>query len=293
MARNLRESAGLRNARRRSRRLPSCVSVCQATRGTRGFRGDAWHGHAGRRAAGCALAGRGAAGRRASQAASPSRAAWRARPRGARAFRGAAVPRAVPRALARRPSSTPDSTGSASACKATLAAARLPRERLAPRTSPPGRYRRGRVADVRVHRRAFEHPTARRARARHRSCASPAPRSRSMRERRRAARARRRACLEPELVGAYYGPDREQRELVRARRRPAAPRRRDPRGRGPALPEHRGVDFRRIVGALLANLRAGGVAPGRQHAHAAAREELLPDARAQLPAQAPGSRDVA
>ena len=70
------------------------------------------------------------------------------------------------------------------------------------------------------------------------------------------------AFLEPELVGAYYGPDHEQRELVRVGDVPphlidAILAVEDQR-----FHEHRGVDFRRILGALLANLRAGGIRQG-------------------------------
>ncbi|MDJ0866691.1 MAG: PBP1A family penicillin-binding protein [Myxococcota bacterium] len=68
--------------------------------------------------------------------------------------------------------------------------------------------------------------------------------------------------LEPELVGAYYGPQREQRELVRLTELP------------PHLPEavlavedqrfqgHRGIDLRRVAGAMWANVRAGGIRQG-------------------------------
>jgi penicillin-binding protein 1B len=70
------------------------------------------------------------------------------------------------------------------------------------------------------------------------------------------------AFLEPELVGAYYGPDHEQRELVRVGDVPphlvdAILAVEDQR-----FLSHRGVDLRRIAGALLANLRAGGIREG-------------------------------
>jgi penicillin-binding protein 1B len=68
--------------------------------------------------------------------------------------------------------------------------------------------------------------------------------------------------LEPELVGAYYGNEREQRDLVRLDEV------------SPHLPQaifaiedrrfetHHGVDFRRIAGAFVANVRAGGIRQG-------------------------------
>ena len=69
-------------------------------------------------------------------------------------------------------------------------------------------------------------------------------------------------ALEPEPISAYYGSDREQRDLVRIDQVPshlisaiyAVEDRR--------FEEHHGVDPRRIVGAMLANLRAGGIRQG-------------------------------
>ena len=68
--------------------------------------------------------------------------------------------------------------------------------------------------------------------------------------------------LEPELVGAYFGSEREQRELVKLESVPqhlidavlAVEDRR--------FASHHGVDLTRIGGAVLANLRAGGVRQG-------------------------------
>ncbi|TFG97653.1 MAG: PBP1A family penicillin-binding protein [Myxococcales bacterium] len=68
--------------------------------------------------------------------------------------------------------------------------------------------------------------------------------------------------LEPEPIGAYYGPDREQRALVWLEDVPrhlvdavfAVEDRR--------FESHHGIDPRRIAGAMLANLRAGRVAQG-------------------------------
>ena len=70
--------------------------------------------------------------------------------------------------------------------------------------------------------------------------------------------------------------------------------RRGARGRGPALrgaPRHRPAARRSA--RRWANLHRGRGPPGRQHADPAARQELLPDARAQLRSQAQGSRDGA
>jgi penicillin-binding protein 1B len=68
--------------------------------------------------------------------------------------------------------------------------------------------------------------------------------------------------LEPEPIGAFYGASREQRELVRIEELP-------PHLIGAILAvedqrfeEHRGIDLRRIAGALVANVRAGSVRQG-------------------------------
>ncbi len=69
-------------------------------------------------------------------------------------------------------------------------------------------------------------------------------------------------ALEPEPISSFYGDDREQRDLVRMDEVPdhliaaiyAIEDRR--------FEQHHGIDPRRIVGALLANLRAGGVSQG-------------------------------
>src|SRR5262245_27621792 len=122
-----------------------------------------------------------------------------------------------------------------------------------------GRYawQGGQVA---IHRRAFDHPTrAEPARVLKLRLAG------SVIEELRDAETGRElgaAFLEPELVGAYYGPDHEQRELVRVGDVPphlidAILAVEDQR-----FLSHRGVDLRRIVGALLANLRAGGIREG-------------------------------
>jgi len=113
---------------------------------------------------------------------------------------------------------------------------------------------------VRVHLRAFEHPTR----------AEP-DRDIVMRvsggiieEMRELPRGREvgAVLLEPEQVGAFYGGSREQRALVRLEDVPphlvdailAVEDRR--------FESHVGIDLRRIGGAMLANLRAGGIAQG-------------------------------
>jgi penicillin-binding protein 1B len=68
--------------------------------------------------------------------------------------------------------------------------------------------------------------------------------------------------LEPELVGSYYGPNREQRELVQLGEVPlhlvdAVLAVEDQRFRS-----HPGIDLRRIMGAMWVNLRAGGIRQG-------------------------------
>jgi penicillin-binding protein 1B len=68
--------------------------------------------------------------------------------------------------------------------------------------------------------------------------------------------------IEPEQLGAYYGPNREQRELVELEDLPphlvdAIVAVEDQR-----FEAHPGIDVRRIGGALLANLRAGGIRQG-------------------------------
>jgi len=68
--------------------------------------------------------------------------------------------------------------------------------------------------------------------------------------------------IEPEQLGAYYGPDRSQRELIGLEDLPphlvdAIVSVEDQR-----FEAHPGIDVRRIGGALLANLRAGGIRQG-------------------------------
>ncbi len=119
-------------------------------------------------------------------------------------------------------------------------------------------YRKG--AELVIHRRAFEHP----ARAEPARVLALRLAGSVIEELRDADTGSELgvAFLEPELVGAYYGPDHEQRELVRTGDVPphlidAILAVEDQRFR-----EHRGVDLRRILGALVANLRAGGIRQG-------------------------------
>ncbi|MCP5056822.1 MAG: PBP1A family penicillin-binding protein [bacterium] len=124
---------------------------------------------------------------------------------------------------------------------------------------PVGRFhwsRRG----VRLHRRAFDHPSrpepARMVKIRFAG--------NSIEELRDARTGRELGALflEPELVGAYYGPDHEQRDLVHVGDVPqhlldAVLAVEDQR-----FHQHPGIDIRRIAGALVANLRAGGITQG-------------------------------
>jgi len=113
---------------------------------------------------------------------------------------------------------------------------------------------------IRVHLRAFEHPTR-----------SEPARDVVFRIRDRfideilelpAGRTLGAVLIEPEQLGAYYGPNREQRELIGLDDLPphlvdAIVAVEDQR-----FEVHPGIDVRRIGGALLANLRAGGIRQG-------------------------------
>lgn len=113
---------------------------------------------------------------------------------------------------------------------------------------------------VRVHLRGFEHPT--RAEAPRRiELAVGRERIEEIREL-GSGRELSVALLEPETIGAYYGPEHEQRELVRIG---AVPRHlidavlavEDQR-----FEEHGGIDWIRVLGAAWANVRAGGIRQG-------------------------------
>jgi penicillin-binding protein 1B len=123
----------------------------------------------------------------------------------------------------------------------------------------PGRFVWGR-GRVRIHLRAFEHPSR------------PEPARdvvlrlsrKTIEEIRELPRGREvgAVLLEPEQIGAYYGPDREQRDLVTLDDVPdylvdAILAVEDQR-----FQTHPGIDVKRIVGALLANLRAGSIRQG-------------------------------
>lgn len=123
----------------------------------------------------------------------------------------------------------------------------------------PGRYR-WESAELWVHLRAFEHPSraeparsvAIRLDGSHIDSIREVPSGREVGA----------VLLEPQLVGAYYGPDREQRNLVRLEDLPrhlsdAVLAVEDQR-----FESHHGVDLRRIAGAFVANVRAGGIRQG-------------------------------
>lgn len=114
--------------------------------------------------------------------------------------------------------------------------------------------------EVRLHRRAFDHPSR------------PEParelrivlRGSRLEELRDAASGRELGAvlLEPEQVGSYYGPDHEQRDLVRVGEVPqhlidAILAVEDQR-----FLEHPGLDLRRIAGAFWVNLRSGEIRQG-------------------------------
>ncbi|NNL67999.1 MAG: PBP1A family penicillin-binding protein, partial [Myxococcales bacterium] len=112
---------------------------------------------------------------------------------------------------------------------------------------------------VRLHLRAFEHPTrgepARKLElglSGSRVTTLTAPNGRPLGA----------VPLEPEPVGLYYGPDREQRELVRLEDLPPALIDAILAVEDQRFPSHKGVDPRRIAGALIANLEAGGITQG-------------------------------
>ena len=133
------------------------------------------------------------------------------------------------------------------------------REALDTRSLPPGQYAWGEHR-VRVHLRAFEHPSR------------PEPARDVVLRLRGSTIAQIRSLpgggemgailLEPEQIGAYYGPHREQRELVQLEQLPrhlidAVLAVEDQR-----FESHPGIDLQRIVGAMLANLRAGSIRQG-------------------------------
>jgi penicillin-binding protein 1B len=127
------------------------------------------------------------------------------------------------------------------------------------RNLEPGQYVWG-SSRVRIHLRAFEHPSR------------PEPArdvvlrlTRNTIEEIRTLPTNREAgalLLEPEQIGAYYGIHREQRELLRLDEVPqhmidAVLAVEDQR-----FETHPGIDWRRIAGAFVANLRAGSIQQG-------------------------------
>ena len=144
------------------------------------------------------------------------------------------------------------------------------------RNLEPGQYVWGR-SRVRVHLHAFEHPS-RPEPARDvvlRLVGDQIEEIRSL----PGGREMGALLLQPEQVGAYYGPDREQRELVAARRGAASPGGRGAGGRGPTLRDPFG-DRPEAHRRRLARQPARGIHhAGGQHPHPAARQELLPHAR--------------
>ncbi len=68
--------------------------------------------------------------------------------------------------------------------------------------------------------------------------------------------------LEPEPVGSYYGLAREQRELVRLEDLPHAMIDAVLAVEDQRFERHRGIDWRRVIGAMWANLQAGGIRQG-------------------------------
>ncbi len=124
---------------------------------------------------------------------------------------------------------------------------------------PPGRFHRSRKG-LRIHLRAFEHPR-RPEPARDILLELGGTTVRRIREL-PSGRELAAVLLEPEAVGAYYGPRRVQRELVQLSDLPrhlidAVLAIEDQR-----FERHVGIDPVRIVGALVANLRAGTITQG-------------------------------
>lgn len=122
----------------------------------------------------------------------------------------------------------------------------------------PGRFRRE-GSRLRLHRRAFAHPT-RPEPALEAVLTLAGSRIEAIRD--AGGRDLGVLLLEPELVGAYYGPDRAQRELVQLSELP-------PHAVDAVLAvedqrffDHQGVDVLRILGALAANVRSGRVIQG-------------------------------
>ena len=124
---------------------------------------------------------------------------------------------------------------------------------------PLGRFR-WTEQELRIHRRAFEHPS--RAEPARVVALQLAPHSiesiRDLQTRREIGA----LFLEPEQMGAYYGPDREQRELVHIDELPEQMTDAVMAVEDQRFYDHIGLDFWRIGGAIAANLRAGSLVQG-------------------------------
>jgi penicillin-binding protein 1B len=124
---------------------------------------------------------------------------------------------------------------------------------------PPGQYVWGSKV-VRLHLRAFEHPqrpepardVALRLDGRHIGSIHSVPDGSELIT----------VQLDPEPIGAYYGPDREQRELISLGETPEHLRDAIFAVEDQRFESHTGIDLRRIGGALIANLRHGSVTQG-------------------------------
>jgi len=133
------------------------------------------------------------------------------------------------------------------------------REAAGPSDLEPGRYLWG-PHRIRIHVRAFEHPTR------------PEPahdvvlrvRGSTIEEIRELPRGSERGAvlLEPEPIGAFYGAEREQRDLVAIGEVPEHLVQAVLAIEDQHFESHPGLDFRRIVGAALANLRSGRITQG-------------------------------
>ncbi|MEN8183849.1 MAG: transglycosylase domain-containing protein, partial [Myxococcota bacterium] len=123
----------------------------------------------------------------------------------------------------------------------------------------PGRYRWD-GSEARIYLRAFEHPS-RPEPARDIVLAMRGSHIERITDARR-GRELGAVLLEPELVGSYYGHDRAQRELVRIEAVPAYMMDAIISVEDQRFHSHPGVDLRRILGALVVNLRSGGIRQG-------------------------------
>jgi penicillin-binding protein 1B len=123
----------------------------------------------------------------------------------------------------------------------------------------PGQYRWS-GSKIRMSLRPFEHPS-RAEPARDITLRLTGSRIDRMRDA-RSGRELGAVLLEPEPVGAYYGPDREQRELVRLEELPPHLIDSVLAVEDQRFHSHHGLDLRRIFGALWVNLQAGGIRQG-------------------------------